>query len=52
MKTLIVRFLAAEAATATAKYGLIAAVLSAAIVTCGLGIAAKLTAGAGGYGIP
>jgi Flp pilus assembly pilin Flp len=52
MKTLILRFIVAETAAASAKYGLIAAVLAAAIVTCGLGIVTKLTANAGEYGLP
>jgi Flp pilus assembly pilin Flp len=52
MKSLVLRFLAAQSATATVKYGLIAAVLSAAIVTAGLGIVARLAANSGGYGIP
>jgi Flp pilus assembly pilin Flp len=52
MKYLVLRFLAAEQATAAAKYGLIAAVLSAAIVTAGLGIVTRLAASSGGYGIP
>jgi Flp pilus assembly pilin Flp len=52
MKYLILRFLAADSATATAKYGLIAAVLSAAILTAGLGIVTRLAASSGSYGIP
>jgi Flp pilus assembly pilin Flp len=45
MKTLVSRFLAAESGAATAKYGLIAGVISAAIVTAALGIVAKLAVG-------
>jgi Flp pilus assembly pilin Flp len=45
MKTLVSRFLAAESGAAIAKYGLIAGVISAAIVTAALGIVAKLAVG-------
>jgi Flp pilus assembly pilin Flp len=47
MKNLVQRFIEAESATATAKYGLIAAAISAAIVTAALGIATKLAATSG-----
>jgi Flp pilus assembly pilin Flp len=43
MKTLVLRFFTEETAAATAKYGLVAAVISAAIVTAALGIVTKLT---------
>jgi len=51
--TLILRFFTEQTGAATAKYGLVAAVISAAIVTAALGIATKLTltadAGRAGY---
>jgi Flp pilus assembly pilin Flp len=47
MKKLVLRFLTAESGVAAAKYGLIAGVISAAIVTAALGILTKLTADAG-----
>ena len=49
---LVVRFLTERTGAATAKYGLVAAVISAAIVTAALGIVTKLsvTAGAGRLG--
>jgi Flp pilus assembly pilin Flp len=50
MKALVSRFLAAESGAAAPKYGLIAGVLSAAIVTAVLGIASKLAVGADGMG--
>ena len=50
MSNLVSRFLAAESGATTAKYGLIAAVISAAIVTAGLGIITKLAAGTGPLG--
>jgi Flp pilus assembly pilin Flp len=50
MKALVSRFLAAESGVAAPKYGLIAGVLSAAIVTALLGIASKLAVGADGMG--
>jgi Flp pilus assembly pilin Flp len=43
MKTLLLRFFTDESAATTAKYGLVAAVISAAIVTAALGIVTKLT---------
>jgi Flp pilus assembly pilin Flp len=48
----VVRFLTERSGAATAKYGLVAAVISAAIVTAALGIVTKLsmTAGAGRLG--
>jgi Flp pilus assembly pilin Flp len=50
--SLVLRFLSERTGAATAKYGLVAAVISAAIVTAALGIVTKLTmtAGAGRLG--
>lgn len=47
IKTLIIRLVNDEAGAATVKYGLVAAVISAAIVTAALGIVTKLTMTAG-----
>jgi Flp pilus assembly pilin Flp len=47
MKTQVLRFLSEETGAATVKYGLVAAVISAAIVTAALGIVTKLTMPAG-----
>jgi len=52
MKYLVLRFVAADSAAVSTKFGLIAAVLSAAIVTAGLGILTRLAESSGGYGIP
>ncbi|MGA2124917.1 MAG: Flp family type IVb pilin [Xanthobacteraceae bacterium] len=50
--SLVLRFLTDRTGAATAKYGLVAAVISAAIVTAALGIVSKLsmTAGPGRLG--
>jgi Flp pilus assembly pilin Flp len=51
MMKLVQRFLAAESGAAAVKYGLVAGVISAAIVTAALGIITKLTAGADSGGV-
>jgi Flp pilus assembly pilin Flp len=50
IRFLLLRYLASNSDGTAAKYGLIVAVLSAAIITAALGIASRLTeAGASSY---